>query len=106
MYGTNAYVIRLATDDDGDAVTRLAALDSARPLEGRVLVGEIDGEPAAALSLSEGRVVADPFRRTDLLVVHLRLRAQGILAHERQPSLSERVRAALQPRPAAAPDPA
>ena len=106
MYGTNAYVIRMATDADDDAVTRLAALDSARPLTGRVLVGELDGEPAAALSLPDGRVVADPFRRTDLLVVHMRLRAQGILAHEQEPSLAARVRAALQPRRAAAPDPA
>jgi hypothetical protein len=92
MYGTNAYVIRLATDDDAADVERLAALDSARPPSGRTLIGEIDGSPAAALSLSDGRVVADPFTRTDLLVVHLRLRAQGILAHEREPSLSARMR--------------
>jgi hypothetical protein len=92
MYGTNAYVTRLATDDDDAAVERLAALDSTRPPSGRMLVGEIDGVPAAALSLSDGRVVADPFTRTDLLVVHLRLRAQGILAHEREPSLSARMR--------------
>jgi hypothetical protein len=105
MYGANAFVIRLATDDDDDVVQRLAALDSARPPSGRILVGELDGVPAAALSLSDGHVVADPFTRTDLLVVHLRLRAQGILAHEREPSLSARVREALQPR-TAAPHPA
>jgi hypothetical protein len=105
MYGSNAFVIRLATDDDA-IVQRLAALDSAPPPSGRILVGEIDGAPAAALSLSDGRVVADPFTRTDLLVVHLRLRAQGILAYEREPSLSARIRAALQPRAAAAPHPA
>jgi hypothetical protein len=103
MYGSKAFVIRPATDDDDAVVAQLAALDSARPPSGRVLIGEIDGSPAAALSLSDGRVVADPFRRTDLLVVHLRLRAQGILAHEREPSLSARVREALLPRAAAAP---
>jgi hypothetical protein len=106
MYGSTAYVIRMATDADAAAVERLAALDSARPPSGRILVGEVDGTPAAALSLSEGRVVADPFTRTDLLVVHMRLRAQGILAHEREPSLSARVREALKPRTAAAPHPA
>ena len=105
MYGSNAFVIRLATADDDDVVQRLAALDSARPPSGRILVGEIDGSPAAALSLSDGRVVADPFTRTDLLVVHLRLRAQGILAHEREPSLSARMREALMPR-SASPHPA
>ena len=35
--------IRLATEHDAAALRRLAALDSARPLTGRVLIGEIDG---------------------------------------------------------------
>ena len=48
MFPADAYVIRLATEHDADDLRRLAALDSARPLTGRVLIGEIDGVPAAA----------------------------------------------------------
>ena len=52
------------------------------------------------MSLSDDRVIADPFRRTDHLVACLRIRADAIRAHEATPSLSERVRAALRPRTA------
>ncbi len=56
------------------------------------------GSPAAALSLSDGRVVADPFRRTDHLVACLHIRANAILAYEANPSLSDRLRAAVRTR--------
>jgi hypothetical protein len=46
MFRADAYVIRLATEHDAAALRRLAALDQARPLTGRVLIGEIAGEPA------------------------------------------------------------
>ena len=55
----------------------------------------IAGSPAAALSLDDDRVIADPFRRTDHLVACLRSRAGAIRAYEATPSLSERMRAAL-----------
>ena len=70
------------------------------PLAGRVLIGEIAGSPAAALSLGDDRVIADPFRRTDHLVACLRIRAGAVRAHEATPSLSERVRAAIRTRAA------
>ena len=54
MFPADAYVIRLATERDAAALRRLAILDEARPLTGRVLIGEIAGEPAAALSLKTG----------------------------------------------------
>jgi hypothetical protein len=98
MFAANTYNLRLATQDDADALRRLAELDSGAPLAGRVLIGEIAGSPAAALSLNDDRVIADPFRRTDHLVACLRIRAGAIRAHESTPSLSERMRAALRPR--------
>jgi hypothetical protein len=98
MFAANTYNLRLATEDDADALRRLAELDSRPPLAGRVLIGEIGGSPAAALSLDDDRVIADPFRRTDHLVACLRIRAGAIRAHEATPSLSERMRAALRPR--------
>ena len=72
--------IRAATNGDGPALARLAALDSAPVPFGPVLLAEVDGQPRAALSLREDRVVGDPFTRTselgDLLRVHARATAQ------------------------------
>jgi hypothetical protein len=95
MFGANSYELHLATEDHADALRRLAELDSRAPLAGRVLIGEIAGSPAAALSLGDDRVIADPFRRTDHLVARLRIRAAEIRAYEATPSLSERMRAVL-----------
>jgi hypothetical protein len=67
--------VRHATAADGAALTRLAALDSARPPAEPVLLAEVDGIPMAAVSLADGRVVADPFERTAELVELLRVRA-------------------------------
>lgn len=103
MFGGYTYVIRPATPEDETVLRRLAALDSQAPLAAPALIGEIAGRPAAALSLADGRAIADPFEATSHLVVQLRLRASALLAYERTPSLAARVRAALQSAPAAAP---
>ena len=60
----SSLLIYLARTDDRRELHRLAALDSSDPLQGDVLLGRVDGELRAALSLSDGRVVADPFTRT------------------------------------------
>jgi hypothetical protein len=65
--------IARAEQTDWYDLDRLAELDSADPLDGDVIVGRIDGELRAALSLADGRVVADPFVRTADLVEVLRL---------------------------------
>jgi len=67
--------LRAAQPRDGDALRRLAALDDAPELEGRVLVAMLGGEPVAALSLDDGRVVANPFVATAEAAALLRLRA-------------------------------
>ena len=54
-------VLRPATDTDTEALERLAALDSARPLTGDIVLASVEGEVRAALSLETGRAVADPF---------------------------------------------
>ena len=91
----SATLIRFATRHDSDWLRDLAELDSRKPLDGRVLVADLDGTPAAALSLDDGRVIADPFQRTDHLVANLRMRAGAIRAYEVTPSVRERVLAAL-----------
>jgi hypothetical protein len=94
MFPANAYTIRLATEEDAATLRRLAALDSRPQLRGRVLIAEDDHVPVAALAVEDGRTVADPFRRTDMPLVLLRMRASALVVHERTPSLAERIRAA------------
>jgi hypothetical protein len=67
--------IRASRPDDADALRRLAEVDSAAVLRGDVLVATVDGELRAALSLSDGRTIADPFTRTADVVELLRTRA-------------------------------
>src|SRR4051794_39108901 len=98
MFAANTYVIRHVVGAE-----RLAELDSQRPLTGPALVGEIDGRPAAAISLEDGRLVADPFQHTAQLVALLRMRAHAMQAADREPSVRERLRAGVRgARPAAA----
>lgn len=69
--------LRFATSDDAAALAAVAELDSARPLVGPALLAERDGRVVAALSVADGRVVANPFVPTADLVEMLRLRAAG-----------------------------
>jgi hypothetical protein len=68
-------VIRRAAEADRPALERLAALDSAPPSRGDVLLALVDEVAWAALSLDDGRVVADPFRPSAHAVELLRIRA-------------------------------
>jgi hypothetical protein len=81
---TDSLVIRSATAADTSALQRLAALDSHRLAAGPHLVAELDGHAVAALSRTDGSVVADPFARTDAIVGLLRRRAAQLSPVERQ----------------------
>ncbi|WP_205699014.1 hypothetical protein [Conexibacter sp. SYSU D00693] len=87
----DALVIRPATPADAHALARLAALDSARPLTGDVLLAERGGRLLAARSLRDGRSVADPFQPTADVVEVLALRATALLDAPR-PTSSARLR--------------
>jgi hypothetical protein len=95
MFAANTYRIRIATDEDTDTLRRLAEEHSEQPLAGPVLIGEIEGVGAAALSLADGRVTADQSPRIDHLVANLRIRAVSIWTHDATPSLNERLLAGL-----------
>ena len=69
--------IRHADLADLAALDRLAALDSASPPTGEALVAEVGGELWAALELSTGATIADPFRPSGELVELLKLHASG-----------------------------
>lgn len=84
--------LRIADPDDQRTLRRLASLDDSRPLEGDALIALIDGEAVAAISLDDGRTVANPFVPTSDAVALLELRASQ-LSH-----LRERPRVARIPR--------
>jgi hypothetical protein len=97
VYPANAYHIRRATEADDSALRDLAELDGRPQLSGPALIGEIDGAPAAAVSLIDGRVIADPFKPTAVLAQILRMRFNAMRAHSRTPSVTARIGAALAP---------
>lgn len=73
-----AVTLRYAVFDDAPDLFRLAQLDSAAPLSEPILLAEVAGRVTAALSLSEDRVIADPFVLTAATVELLRARARQL----------------------------
>jgi hypothetical protein len=67
--------MRRAYPDDDAALARLAALDCGRIPAGELLVGEVDGELWAAVSVASNGAIADPFRPSAGIVRLLRMRA-------------------------------
>jgi hypothetical protein len=91
--------LRYAFPDDAGALRRLAAIDCSEPPPGPVLLGEVGGQLLAAVSLSDGAVIADPFYPTVTLVELLRARARQLTADESAPRRPLRsIRAALRAR--------
>jgi hypothetical protein len=97
MYAADSHNIRQATETDEAALQRLAELDSQRPLTGPALIAEIGGQPAAAISLADGRTIADPFQRTATAKQVLRMRYGALKAYSSTPSVPERLRTAFAP---------
>lgn len=73
--------LRHATAADDRILAELAELDSTRLPSGPFLLAELGGRPVAAVSLSDGMAIADPFVPTlelvDLLRAHGSVRASG-----------------------------
>ena len=84
-------LLRAARPDDEPELISLATVDSAPPLPGPALVAEDDGAIVAALCLSTGRAVADPFVPSLHLVQLLRHHA----AHRYAPATARRGRRPL-----------
>ena len=74
--------IRRATPEDDQALSALAIIDSSLPLSGEILVAQLGGAVIAAISLMDGRSIADPFRPSADTVEILRLRRR----HEQRTS--------------------
>ncbi|MEA2309499.1 MAG: hypothetical protein QOG41_278 [Thermoleophilaceae bacterium] len=73
-------MIRASEATDAGELLRLAALDSAEPIEGRALVAEVNGSLRAALPLSGGQPIADPFAESAHVVDLLHAHAVAIAA--------------------------
>jgi hypothetical protein len=70
----NELTLRVCGADDAGALNRLAERDCAERLAGPVLAAVAGGELIAAVELTTGRVVADPFQPTAETVELLRRR--------------------------------
>ena len=83
--------LRFGSPADEKALVRLASLDSSLPPTQPVLLAEVDGQLLAALALTDGKVVADPFHRTADLIDLLRARARHLdgEVRERRPERSK-----------------
>ena len=76
--GDGSVTLRFGAPADEQLLARLAALDSAEPPAQPVLLAEVDGQILAAVALSDGTVIADPFYRTAGLIELLRGRAKQL----------------------------
>jgi hypothetical protein len=95
MTNTAPITIRRAHPEE-PGVIRIAALDSVRVPAAPLLVAEVDGHVRAAVSIEDGRAIADPFHPTRDLVELLRTHAAATASVER-PTLLQRL--TLRPRP-------
>jgi hypothetical protein len=89
------FTIRSAQPSDEPTLRWLAALAGEPAPRRPALIGDIDGLPAAAISVADGRVVADPFRRTAPLAARLRLHRSGWRAQRSRDALRDQVRALI-----------
>jgi hypothetical protein len=78
-----AVTLRLSRPADERALEELAQLETAGPPHGPHLMAEVDGALRAAISLTDGAVIADPFHPTAALVELLRARANPQLSDQR-----------------------
>ncbi|MGI8864254.1 MAG: hypothetical protein ACR2JH_07630 [Solirubrobacteraceae bacterium] len=70
--------LRYGFPDDAEAIARLSTLDSSEVPRLPILLAEVAGELRAAISLADGRVVANPFYSTAMLVDLLHTRAEQL----------------------------
>ncbi len=92
MTDSSIIAIRVAGADDEAVLRNLSHLDSARPLQRPAVMAIVDGEPVAAISLDDDRLVADPFTPTEDAVAILRAHVAVATARQRRrPRLGLRV---------------
>jgi hypothetical protein len=76
-------ILRTSTLEDGRAIDRLAEIDSADAPAGELLLAEVDGVLLAGISVSDGSVIANPFKPTLEFVALLRHRRDQLMLERR-----------------------
>jgi hypothetical protein len=89
-YTSEPITIREAEQADLPALRRIAQRDSARTIERPAIIALSGGEARAALSMSNGSVIADPFHRTAELVEFLEAHARAVNRSARRRPLVRR----------------
>jgi hypothetical protein len=89
---TPVIALRLAGPDEAGQLAELAGLDSQRPLRGHALVAVVDGRLVAAVSLLDGRMIADPLAPTAEAQALLETRARQLALRPRRPRRQRRRR--------------
>ena len=74
----NRITIRAAGPQDAQALRRLAGRDSSKVPDGDLLIALVGVEARAAVSLTTGATIADPFHRTAELIGMLTLHASRV----------------------------
>ena len=92
MFSATAHVIRDIRVDDVPELVRLGWATREDWPTGHILIGELNGVVAAALAIDENRTLAADVDGAPFLLAHMRARAAGIKAHQRTPSVAERIR--------------
>lgn len=78
MTATSILSIRPAEPTEDAILRDLSELDATPQLTRPALLAIVDDQPVAAVSLTDGRIAADPFTRTEDVVVLLRARVQSL----------------------------
>ena len=97
----DSITIRPSRPDDADALRRLAERDSTELPGGELLVAFVGDELRAAIPVTGGRAIADPFHPTGELVRLLSARAKQLHAISDGPRRGLRGMLRDAPRPAA-----
>ena len=78
MTATSILSIRPAEPTEDRILRDLSELDATPQLTRPALLAIVDDQPVAAVSLKDGRIAADPFTRTEDVVVLLREHVQRL----------------------------
>jgi hypothetical protein len=78
MTATSILSIRPAEPTEDNVLRDLSELDATPQLQRPALLAIVDDQPVAAVSLEDGRVAADPFTRTEDVVVMLRAHVDSL----------------------------
>jgi hypothetical protein len=95
MVHAHGFTVRRAQDSDEPTLSWLTSLSSEPALRRPILIGHLDGMPAAALSLVDGRLVENPLYPAPGLAGHLRLHRAGWRLGARREALRTQLRRIL-----------